>query len=268
MVRRRRDQAHAGDGKARLRDDCIHLVAGQLTAFAGLGPLRHLDLDFVRVDQIVGRHTEAAAGHLLDGAAARVAIGIGLEALFVFAAFAGIRHSAQAVHGDGQRLVGLFANRSVAHGARGEALDDLLGRLHFIQRNGLVGELQLEQAAQRTQGAALFLQQIGVLLECGWAVLPYSLLQFGDGERIQRVVLAAFAILIVAADCQIGLRLGKRLEGISVLQLRFARKHVEPHPFDARSGAGEVGIHQVPIEPHGLKDLRATIALQRADAHL
>ena len=48
VVRRRRDEAHAGDGVPRLGDDFIDLVAGQLAAFAGLGALRHLDLQVRR----------------------------------------------------------------------------------------------------------------------------------------------------------------------------------------------------------------------------
>ena len=44
VVRRRADQADARRGVARPRDPRIHLVAGQLAALAGLGALRHLDL--------------------------------------------------------------------------------------------------------------------------------------------------------------------------------------------------------------------------------
>ena len=44
VMRRRRDQADAGRRVAHLRDPRVDLVAGQLAAFAGLGALRHLDL--------------------------------------------------------------------------------------------------------------------------------------------------------------------------------------------------------------------------------
>ena len=59
VVRRRRDQADAGDGVAHARDDLVHLVAGKLAALAGLGALRHLDLQLVGVDQVVGGDAEA-----------------------------------------------------------------------------------------------------------------------------------------------------------------------------------------------------------------
>ena len=87
-------------------------------------------------------------------------------------------------------------------------------------------------------------------------------------SRIQQVILAALAVLILAADDQIGFRFGERLEGVVVLKLRFASQHVQPHALDARGGAGEVCLDQRLVQSHGLKDLRAAIALQGADAHL
>ena len=44
VMRRRRDQAHAGDGVADAGDDVVDFVAGKLAALAGLGALRHFDL--------------------------------------------------------------------------------------------------------------------------------------------------------------------------------------------------------------------------------
>ena len=87
------------------------------------------------VDEIFGGHAEARRGDLLDGAAAKVAVGVALEAVGVFAAFAGVALAADAVHGDGQVLVRFLADRAEAHRAGDEALDDLLGRLDFFDRN-------------------------------------------------------------------------------------------------------------------------------------
>ncbi len=190
-----------------------------------------------------------------------------MEALFVLSALAGIGHAPDAVHGNGQGFVRFLADGAEAHGAGGEALDDFLGRLHFVQGDGMVGILELEQAAQRTEVAILLVQQLGVLLECGWIVLPHGVLQLGDGERIQQVILAALAVLIMTAYDQIGLRFGERLEGVGVLELRLAGQHLEPHALDARGGAGEVGLDQGLVQADGFKHLRAAIALQCADAH-
>ena len=49
----------------------VDLVAGQLAALAGLGALRHLDLQLVGVDQVVAGDAEAARRDLLDRAAAQ-----------------------------------------------------------------------------------------------------------------------------------------------------------------------------------------------------
>ena len=121
------------------RDHVIHLVAGKLAAFAGLRALRHLDLQLVGVDQVVRSNAEARRRDLLDRAAPQVSVGIRLVALFVFATLAGIGLAPDAVHGDGQGLVRFLADRAERHGSGGKALDDLFGRLDFLERNGLGG---------------------------------------------------------------------------------------------------------------------------------
>ncbi len=75
VMRRRRDQADARRGVAHAGDVLVHLVAGQLAALAGLGALRHLDLDVVGVDQVLGGDAEPAGRDLLDGRAHRIAVG-------------------------------------------------------------------------------------------------------------------------------------------------------------------------------------------------
>jgi hypothetical protein len=99
VVRRRRDQADARGRVPVLGDDRVDLVAGQLTALAGLCALRDLDLDHVGVDQIFRGHAEPARGDLLD----RRALGFGrpaaAEAVRLLAALAGVRLAADLVHG-------------------------------------------------------------------------------------------------------------------------------------------------------------------------
>ena len=172
------------------------------------------------------------------------------------------------VHRDRQRLVRFLADRTVAHRARREALHDLLRRLHFLHRNRLVGILQLQQPAQRTVVPALIVDQVRVFLERCRIVLPHSVLQLADRLRIQQVILAAFAVLVLPAHHQVRLRIGQRLECVGVLHLRFARQHVQPDALHARRSPREVRVHQRLVQAHRLKHLRAAIALQRADAHL
>src|SRR5260221_3028249 len=108
MVRRRRDQTDAGRRVAHLADVLVHLVAGKLSALARLGALRHLDLKLLSIDEVLGGDAEAGGSHLLDGAAAPVAIGVALEAVGVFATFARVALAADAVHGDREVLVRLL----------------------------------------------------------------------------------------------------------------------------------------------------------------
>ena len=200
---------------------------GKLAALAGFRALRHLDLQLVGVDQVVRGHAETRRGHLLDRAAPQIAVRVGLEALFVFSALARVGLAADAVHGDGQRLVRFLADRSERHGARGEALHDFLGGLDFFERNRRVALLQLHQAAQRAQVGALLVDEVGVFLKCLEAVLPHGLLQLADGQRIQQVIFAVDALVITAADRKLGLELGQRTEGVLVFHLRLGRENGE-----------------------------------------
>src|SRR5205085_5111608 len=90
VMRRRRDQPNAGGRVADFCDEFIDLVPRKLSALARLGPLRHLDLQLVGVDEIVARDAEARRRDLLDGAAPPVAVVIVFEARGVFAALAGV----------------------------------------------------------------------------------------------------------------------------------------------------------------------------------
>ena len=137
VVRRRRDQRDAGRRVAQPGDLLGHLVARKLAALARLGPLGHLDLQDAGVGQVFDGHAEAGTGHLLDGAVERIAVGRGLVARRVLAALARVRHGPQPVHGQGQRLVGLLADRAVRHGAAVEPPHDPAHRLDLLQRHRL-----------------------------------------------------------------------------------------------------------------------------------
>ena len=153
VMRRRRNQSNARDRVPQARDDIVNFMARKLATLAGFGALRHFDLQFVGVHQVVRSHSEARRGHLLDRAAAQIAVRVGLETLFIFSALAGVRLAADAVHGDCQSFVRFFADRSKRHGAGGKAFHDLLGGLDFFDRNRLVALLELHQAAQRAKVA-------------------------------------------------------------------------------------------------------------------
>ena len=87
-----------------LGHEIIDFITGQLAAFAGLGSLRHFDLNISGVAQIIDRNAETSAGDLLDGG-----VELGAEAFGVLAAFAAVAHRADGVHGLRDGLVRLRA---------------------------------------------------------------------------------------------------------------------------------------------------------------
>ena len=66
VVRRRRDERHVRHRVPDPGDLGAHLVSGELPALAGLGPLRHLDLQLVGVYEVLGGRAEARGGDLPD----------------------------------------------------------------------------------------------------------------------------------------------------------------------------------------------------------
>ena len=103
--------------------------------------------------------------------------------------------------------------------------------------------------------AALVVDQLRVFLEGREARLPDRMLQLADGQRIEEMILAAHAVLIAAADFQLGVGFGNRLKRVIVLQLGFARQHVQSDAFDARRGSGEIAIDQRFVQADGFEAL-------------
>ena len=60
VMRRRADEPNAGGGMPHLRYPWVDLVAGKLAALAGLGALRHLDLQLIGVDKVLTGDAKAA----------------------------------------------------------------------------------------------------------------------------------------------------------------------------------------------------------------
>ena len=269
VVRRRRDQSHAGSGVAHFRDPRIDLGAGKLAPFPGLGALRDLDLQLPGVDQVVARHAEPRARHLLDGGVLRVAVRFQLVPGRILAAFAGIRLAADAVHGHGEHLVRFLGDGAVAHRARLEAAHDRLDRLDLVEAHRLGGGAEVHQAAQRAELLRLIVDQRRVLLEGAVASRPAGVLQLVDGLRIHQVELASGAVLVLAARGEAGVHdgpLGRK--AALVAHPRFLGDDVDADSAHARRRPGEVLVDEVLREPDRLEDLRAVVALHGADPHL
>ncbi len=121
VVRRRADQADARASSAgSWRSTGTPCGPGSWPPSPGLAPWAILicrSSAFVRYSDVTPKRPDATC--LIGRAAARV-----VEAVGVLAALAGVRLAAEAVHGDGQRLVGLGRDRAVAHGPGREAAHD------------------------------------------------------------------------------------------------------------------------------------------------
>jgi hypothetical protein len=253
-------------------DDGVDLVAGELPALAGLGALRHLDLHHVGIDEIFGGDTEPARGDLLDRRAHGIAVGHRLEAVGFLAALAGVGLSSDPVHGDRERRVRLARDRPEAHGAGGEALDDIPGRFDLVERHRpafvFLSGPDAEQAAQRHQ-------PLGLLVEdpCKGAVTflriaAHGVLQRRDAFRGPGMILAAGAIGVFAADVERALVDQRIAERIGMTPHRFLRDLGKPHALNAGVGAGEEFCDEIHLQSDRIENLRAAIGLICRDPHL
>src|SRR5215472_5610984 len=177
-MRRRRDQPNAWNRIAKLRDVLRDLVARELSSLAGLRALRHLDLQLIRVDEVLRSNAEASRSDLLDLGAQRVAllhwhidhnsVYARLQSLAflyrqvaarILAAFPRIRFPADAIHRDGEGRMRFSGDRTETHCAGREPLHDFGRRLDFLQRHRFWRKLELEEPAQRHQPLALLVDE-------------------------------------------------------------------------------------------------------------
>ena len=203
MVRRRRDELHPGRGIPQPRNSLVYLVAGKLPALARLGTLRHLDLQFLGMNQVVCRDPEARRGHLLDGTVLGIAVWKRHEPFRVLAALSGVALGTQPVHSDGQGLVGFFADRAEGHGASRKPFDDLLRWLDFLQRDGLRQGLELQESSDVRPALALVVHQRGELF-IGLGVIRLGrVLEPVNRLRVPVVVLTLNSIVDFSAKVEL-----------------------------------------------------------------
>ena len=269
MVRRRRNEPHTWGGATHLGNPGIHLLAGQMPAFARLCALRHLNLDLDGGREIAARHAEAARRHLFDGAALAVTVGKRRLASGVLAAFTRVRLAAEAVHRDGQAFMRFLGDGAVAHGARVEALDDLACGFDFVDRHRGSLWREIEQVAQRDRAAGH--------MACGAVFLEYAVVAFAHRTleqvnrlRIDQVLLAVNRAPRGHAErgklvgCR-GLVERNRLV-VALVQLALHAFHAKS--ADARGRMGEALVDECVVESQDLEDLRGMVTLHRRDAHL
>ena len=116
----------------------------------------------------------------------------------------------------------------------------------------------------------LVVDRRGVLLEDLVALGPRGVLELEDGPRVEEVVLALPAPLVLATHLELAVGpLGRPVEvGQAVAGGHLGGQHVEPDPADAAGRAGEVLVDHRVVEADGLEDLGAGVGGHRRDAHL
>ena len=120
------------------------------------------------------------------------AVLLGAEPLAGLAALAGVGAAAQPVHRERDGLVGLLGERTVAHGARLEALHDLLHRLNLRDIHRVARRHEIEESPECVRVIRI-VHQAAVLLEFVIVSGPAGLLQEHDGLRTVEMVLLALA---------------------------------------------------------------------------
>jgi hypothetical protein len=91
------------------RHELVHLVSRQLATFTGLCALGHLDLQILRMAQVINRYAKAARGNLANRGATDITVRCWRIAVGVFTTFTAVAHGTDAVHRNGNRLVGFRA---------------------------------------------------------------------------------------------------------------------------------------------------------------
>ena len=158
-MRRRGDKGDAGHGAAQPGHFLRDLGRGQLASLAGFGSLRDLDLDFIRIDQIVQGHAEASRCHLTDAGTA-VAARLIRSARLVLASFPAVGARANGVAGAGHADMRFGADRPKGHGRAHKAGHDGFGALYPFQRQGMF-RLDQTQTGAGGEGGRCRIRQRG-----------------------------------------------------------------------------------------------------------
>ena len=174
-----------------LTDVVGDLTAGKLSPLAWFRTLGHFNLHLVGRDKVFGGDAKAARCHLFNFGTKTVAgqqgvvrlhlsranyggqgltfsQGLALHlvavAALVFTPLACIGLSTDAIHGHRKRGVGLGGYGTQRHRAGCKTLNNLGGRLHLVNGNGLRGiDLEFKKPSQRHVASRLIVNDLGVL---------------------------------------------------------------------------------------------------------
>ena len=189
----------------------------------------------------------------------------------VLATLTRIAACAELVHGQGQCLVGLYAESSETHGSRHEVLDDGVDRLYLVEGRRCCSFLPSHEIANEDR-AILFIDERCPLLELRVAAQAGGELQTSNRLGVPGM---PNAVLTPREQSMIG-ELGTE-NGVLSIGNSHARL-TQPNGIacnllqsDAANGAHvrtEISSQQVLAESYALENLRTPIASDGRDAHL
>mmetsp|Transcript_43010 Transcript_43010/g.103697 ORF Transcript_43010/g.103697 Transcript_43010/m.103697 type:complete len:278 (-) Transcript_43010:2611-3444(-) len=200
VVRRRGDQPNSGGGLAGLGDVFQHLPPRQLAALTRLRPLSHLNLQLISIGQIIDGHSKPPRSHLLDRAPHGIPILQGHKPCWVLTTLTGVALRGHTVHPQGQCGVRLHTDGPVGHGSRAEALHDLTGGLHGVNRERLAAVLPgILEVQLASQGALAYEVVVQGAERCVGVpgVGARGLLQLGDEHGVIHVGLGVLVLSVV-----------------------------------------------------------------------
>ena len=180
----------------------VHFIAGQFAALARLGTLRHFDLQFFGIDQIIAGDAKASRSHLFDGAVFGIAIGFEGITRRILPSFAGIAFATETIHCYGECFVRFFGYRSVGHGTRFKASGNRFDGFNFVDRNGFVGTVEVQETAQGRQVFGLLIDEGSVFFVHVVVVGARGVLELVNRKRIKEVIFPALPPLKMSADVE------------------------------------------------------------------
>jgi hypothetical protein len=157
--------------------------------------------------------------------------------------------------------VSLFADRSEAHCPSGEPLDNLLGWLDFLCGDRLSVRLELKRATDRAEPLVLLVDLLGVLVELRLAVEVDRVLQLRDSGRVEQVLFALNAVLILAGCGEHSAPILFGLNRRSVLRFGFLGDLFDPDAGEPGGSAVEELVNELLVKSDCLENLRASVAL-------
>ena len=218
-------------------------------------------MHLIGIDEVEAGNTKSSGSDLFDGRAAGVAVFIGRETFHFFAAFTGVGFAAKTVHGNCKGLVGLFGDGAVGHRTGLEAFDDFADGLDFLDGDGFCRiDFEVHQSTEGKEILGLVVDDFRVFLEDGVITEAGRLLEFVNGDGIEKVLLTVGTPLVNTAGIEGGVAFviaGRK--GLLVAGQGLLRDGAESDALDAGGSLGEVFVDEWLVEADGFKDLSATV---------